>query len=92
MAHKKYACLALIALILYPVYAFASGCGTYKQNLNTALSAGFIPVFTAHSSPIEIMMVVNKYGDWVIIGIDAKHDACPVAKGSGFNLLIERSL
>lgn len=94
LRHLFYGAAIATAISLYPVYSYsAQGCGTLKDNLNAALKAGFAPLFTAITDrALPIIMVVNRQGDWVILGIDENQDACPLARGTEFQLIIERAL
>lgn len=95
MTKYRYACYALmlgLSLWLYPLQSYsAQGCGTIKENLKAALNAGFAPVFTAVTDrAMPIIVVVNRAGDWVILGIDENENACILARGFDLQFLIER--
>lgn len=84
--------ISLCIALLFPAHSHAS-CGTLKQNLNAALHAGFIPVFTATTDKgLRVMLLTNRSGEWVILGISETDEACPLARGYDLKIMIERTL
>lgn len=84
--------ISLCIALLNPTFSHAS-CGTLKQNLNAALHAVFIPVFTAKTDKgMRIMLLTNRTGEWVILGISETNEACPLARGYDIKIMIERTL
>ncbi len=86
--------LLVIVLTLYPFSSHsADSCDSFKATISAAISAGFMPVFTAKTDKrLEVMLLTDASGRWVILGIDENNTACAVAQGDEMQILIERVL
>lgn len=86
--------IAVVALFFYAGVAWSNElrlrCGPLKNELSNLYLGGFAYVSssTANNGLIVQLFIKNKTGEWVLLGIDDKLNACQLMTGYGFQFVL----
>lgn len=92
--YAAYVVLLWVALAAYPFSQVMAGvgCAPFKHVIAQKIRSGFAVLSTATTNKIAVVFVVNRNGDWQILGVDDDESSCVIAQGTEWRFMWEREI